>query len=140
MATKGTIIFKGDIGAPEGHYGKGQIVGVSDAAALTVFAAFMIDHSDCNVAKESFVSAVLGTDLAPGLSANVDRRATVYFRDPTDLTTHSFSYPAPAAADVEDKPQGERLTDVAVAAIVAAINLATGKSYTPQYGIVTQKR
>ncbi|MGD9131973.1 MAG: hypothetical protein PVH73_10445, partial [Candidatus Bathyarchaeota archaeon] len=63
-----------------------------------------------------------------------------YFRDPTTLSVHSFTLPAPPAADCEDTSEGERVTAAALAAVVGAINTATGKSYAALYGVVIQRR
>jgi hypothetical protein len=70
--------------------------------------------------------------------STADRRATVYFRHPSTLEVHQFSYPDPVDGDTEVTPQGERLTQAALATVVTAINTATGISYAPLYGVVTQ--
>jgi hypothetical protein len=70
--------------------------------------------------------------------SNADRRATIYYRHPVTLEVHQFTYFDPVAADSELTPQGERLTQEAVEAIVTAINVATGINHTPLYGVVTQ--
>lgn len=140
MATKGVLIFRGDLGNPRTHYAKSQIADVIDDTALGVFATGMAAHTECNIAKRSMVTLTIGTDSEPGVDANVDRKAVLYFRDPTTLKVHSITIPAPVDLDVEDTQNGERVTDVAGAAIVALINTATGKSYTWLYGVVIQKR
>lgn len=140
MADKGVIIWRGDLGNPETHYSKSQITDVTDATALNTLATALGAYSDCNIAKKSFSSMVLGTDSAPGANANVDRKAIVYMRDGTSLKVHSVTIPAPKSTATEETDQGERVTATALAGIVAAINTATGKSYTGLYGVVLQKR
>lgn len=140
MATKATLIWRGDFGAPESHYGKSGIAEVTDDAALAVLQTALAALTDANPAKRSFHTQTIGTNSLPGADANVDYRAVCYFLDPTTLKTHSITLPAIKATAVEDKPEGERVTDAAMATIVAAINTATGKSYTAMYGIVEQKR
>ena len=139
MATKGTIVFRGDSGSPENNYSKTQVTGVTDAAALTGLATAIGAHSNCNVAKESFASLTLGTDSAPGTGACVDKKGIAYFRHPTTLRTHSLTIPAIKNGSWENTPEGDRLTAGSLTAIVAAVNTATGVSYTPLWGKVIQK-
>lgn len=140
MASKGVLIWRGDLGAPESHYAKSQISEVTDDTALGVLQTALAAYTDCNAAKRSFLTLTLGTDSGPGADANVDRKAIIYFRDPTTLKVHSITIPAPVSTAVEDTPEGERVTTTALGVIVAAINTATGKSYTGLYGVVIQKR
>ena len=140
MAAKGIIVFRGDLGNPESHYSKSQVIDVTDDAALATLVTGLVAYTDCNAAKRSFVTATVITDAEPGADANVDRKAVIYMRDPTTLRVHSLTLPAPVATAVEDTVQGERVTAVAGAAIVALVNTATGKSYTFLYGVVIQKR
>lgn len=140
MASKGVIIWRGDLGNPESHYSKSQVSEVIDAAALLALQTSLLAFVDCNAAKRSFVASYIGTDSAPAAGANVDRKAVCYFRDPDTLKVHSVTLPAPKSTTVEDTVQGERVTPGSMTAIVAAINTATGKSYTPLYGKVIQKK
>jgi hypothetical protein len=140
MATKGIIIWRGDSGNPESHYSKSQIPDVTDDAALATLVTALDALTDCNDAKRSFISNTLLSDSEPGADANVDRKAIAYFRDPTTLKVHSITLAAPVSTATEMTDQGERLTAAAMSTIVAAINTATGKSYTALYGVVIQKR
>lgn len=140
MALKGIIVWRGDLGSPTSHYSKSQVADVSDDTALGTLATALTAYTDCNMAKRSFLTQTLGTDTLPAADANVDRKAIVYFRDPTTLKVHSITIPAPVDTMVEDTAEGERVTSVAAAAIVALLNTATGKSYTALYGVVIQKR
>jgi hypothetical protein len=140
MAAKGLLVWRGDFGSPEGHYAKSGVADVSDDAALAVLQTALAAYSDCNAAKRSYFTQTLGTDALPAADANVDQRAICYFRDPTTLKVHSVTIPAPKSTAIEDKPEGVRVTAAALTAIVAAINTATGKSYTALYGVVITKR
>lgn len=140
MATKGVIIWRGDLGNPESHYSKSQVPDVTDDTALGTLVTALDALTDCNDAKRSFISNTLLTDEEPDADANVDRKAVCYFRDPTTLKVHSVTLPAPKSTAVENTDQGERVTSTAMGTVVTAINAATGKSYTALYGVVVQKR
>lgn len=140
MPTKGAITWRGDTGNPPSHYSKSLIDSVTDDAALATLITALDALTDCNDAKRTFLTSTLLTDSAPAAGANVDRKAIAYFRHPTTLKTHSVTIPAPVDSACEDTDDGERLTSAAMATIVAAINTATGISYTALYGVVIQKR
>jgi hypothetical protein len=135
---KGVIVWRGDFGRPETHYAKSIIRDVTSDAALETLITSLLSHTDCNSAKRSFNTVNEMTDSAPGADANVDRRAVYYFRD-EDLTIKKLELPAPPAIDTENQGQGERVTAAALAAVVAAVNTATGKTYTGLYGKVIQR-
>jgi hypothetical protein len=141
MPNKGVITFRGDLGNPPNNYSRTMIEGVTDAAALATLVSALETHTLCNVAKTSFNAIVAGTDAAPGASANVDNKGTIFMRDPTNLHLVKVSLPAPVDADFEEisGSLGERYTAAALTAIVTAINTATGNSYTALYGTRTQK-
>lgn len=140
MATKGTLIFRGDLGSPKSHYAKTTIEGVTDDAALVTLMGVINSHTYANMAKRIFSSITPGTDEAPELAVNVDRRAVIYFRHPTSLKVHSITIPGINAASCEGVAEGERVTQANVVGIVAAIATATGVDYTALYGVVEQKR
>ena len=137
--TKGVAIWRGDLGNPETHYSKSMIAEVTDDAALATLVTALAALTDCNAAKRSFISNTSLTDSAPGASANVDRKAVCYFRDSTTLRVHSITLPAPKSS-ISEEGDNERVTAAAMTTIVTAINTATGKSYTPLYGVIIQKR
>jgi hypothetical protein len=140
MATKGVIVFRGDYGNPEGHYSKTIIKGVTDDAKLATLITTLSTHTNCNVSQRSFNAQVFMTDAKPGNDSNVDERNIIYFRHPTTLAVHSVTLPAPPDADWEYKPEGERVTDAAVTAVVTAIATATGIAYQAMYGVHITKR
>lgn len=142
MATKGVLIWRGDMGNPRSHYSKSQVVSVTDDAALATLAGALGAYSDANMAKRSHVTNTIGTDVLPGATpkANVDSKGIVYFRDAADLKVHSVTIPALVSTAHEEKDEGHRVTVVAGTAIVAAIATATGNTLTFLYGVYITKR
>lgn len=130
MPTKGVIVWRGDTGRPENNYSTSRVEGVTDDTALNTLITALLSHTDCNAAKRSFNSVTAMTDSAPGASATVDRKAVLYMRNPTNLHVVKIELPAPASASTEFGDKYEKLTSAAEAAILAAINTATGASYT----------
>lgn len=132
----GTINFKcdrGNVGSK--HVAKTRIKGVADLASLQTLATTLGGFTGANVARQGFVDFANGTTAAPGTGVNSDHRGTAYFQDSSG-GIHSITIPgwddaahAPVAGD-----DGDRMADADVAAIVAAINTATGESYTPLWG------
>lgn len=138
---KGIIVFRGTRGSPQSNKVKCSIFGPTDATALGTLAATLATHSKCNAASRSFVDQADIDTSIPASPANTDIKGVVYFRDPDTLRTHSITIPDPVDADVDEtQDEGDRLTDTAVSAIVTAINTATGKSYTPLYGVHLKPR
>lgn len=142
MATKGVLIWRGDIGKPRSNYSKTQIANVTDDTALGTLATALAAYSDANMAKRSHVTNTIGTDSEPGAtpSANVDSKGIVYFRDASDLSVHSVTIPALVSTAWEEKDEGYRVTPTAGAAIVSAIATATGNTLTFLYGVYITKR
>jgi hypothetical protein len=99
----------------------------------------MAAFTTCNEYERSFSWIGSESLLAPGVGANVDLKAVVYFRDPATLKTLSFVYPSPNSSDMEDKPQGKRLKWLVVTDIVSNISTMSGISYVPLSGLVYQK-
>jgi len=142
MASKGIIVWRGDMGRPTNHYSKTQIPDANDTPAVSVLATALAAYSTANIAKYSWVQSAVVTDEKPGAtpSANVDYRAIVYFRNTTTGNVHSVTIPAFLSTAVEETPEGDRVTDAAMIAIVAAIATATGETLVPLHGVVIQKR
>lgn len=138
--TKGIFVFRGDLGSPMSHYAKTSVMSVLTDLAAETLGTFLDSQSEANLAKRAFQTITGLTDTAPGIAANVDRKAIIYFRQPTNLKVRSITIPAPVSTICEETPEGERITSVAMTAIVAAIATATGIPYTPLYGVVLQKR
>jgi hypothetical protein len=138
---KGIIVWKGDLGSPPNNFAKSTIEGVTDDAALSALATALLAHSDCVVARRSFNAVTGVTTTAPGVSANVDNKCTVFMQDPSTLHTISLEIPAVKAASMEvvDNAEFERMTAAALALVVAAVNTATGKSLTGLYGKANKK-
>jgi hypothetical protein len=133
---KGVIIFRGDAGRPQNHYSKSTIEYPTDDTTLATFCTSFAAHTEANIARRSFNTVTQMTDSAPGTGVNMDNRCVLYMRDPATMHIVSFEYPAPVAADWITVAEGDRLTSVALNAIVADINTMTGKSYSGLYGKV----
>ena len=141
MATwaKGVIVWQGDYGQPESHLSKGSFRDVTDAAALDTLATALLAYTDCNVYAKHFNSITETGSAAPGVDANVDEKAMIVMKDSADGSVAKFLIPAPVSTMFEMQDQGDRVTAVALAAIVAAVNAATGKTYVGMYGKKLQK-
>lgn len=132
--TKGVIMWQGDYGKPEANIVKGIYREVTDAAALDTLATALLAHTDCNVYAKHYNSVTETGSSAPGVDANVDEKAQIVLKDSSNGKIIKFLIPAPVAADFELVGQGERMTSVALTAIVSALNTATGKTYIGLYG------
>lgn len=140
MATKGSFVFKGDKGKPNSHTTKAIVDGVTDDAALVVLQAVMQTHTQTVLQQRTFATITSVSTTAPGLDINVDLKAVYYFKNPTTFKVHSLTLPAPPPLDYELTDNGERVKAATVAEVVAAIAVATGVSYIPLYGVITQVR
>jgi hypothetical protein len=121
------------------HKAKSVLRNVSGPSTVFGLRGALDDRTKCICRTSAYVdrrNQFLGASVDP--ASNADRRATVYYRHPVTLEVHQFTYFDPITADSVLTPQGERLTQEAVEAVVAAINVATGISHTPLYGVVTQ--
>lgn len=137
---KGILVWKGDLGSPPTHVRRSEVSFPLSQNALGTFFDALLTYTDCKRQKASIVESNQYGDPAPGADVNVDRWAKIFFRDPTTLGIHSFSLPGIKSSAVEGTNRGERVTLAALSAIVTAINTLTGKSYTPLYGVVMQRR
>lgn len=134
------VRYIGDIGGRGSHEVDCFIRRVEYAwTPINTFNNALNAHTDCNrgAIVRTTVTSLAGS--APGTSVNVDKRAIIYFRDPSDLKVYQFSYPAPIAADLETKPSGIRIKDSVVTTIVGYISTLNSISYVPLYGLYYQK-
>lgn len=133
---KGVIVWKGDLGSPPNNYSKSTVEGVLTEAALTTLATALAAHSTAVVARTSYNALTVVTSAAPGVSANVDEKCTVFMQDPSNLHLVSIDIPAILAASMEsiDNTQFKRMKAAALAEVVAAINTATGRGLAALYG------
>lgn len=140
MATfKGTIIWVGDSGSVGANQTLTFITPI-DWAAFPAFITSLENHTLCNRACYVRHSVIASGAGAPGASADVSKTANIYFRDPSDLSVHVFSYPAPIAADIETVATGKRVKKSAVVAIVGYINTMLSTSYVPLYGTYYERK
>jgi len=137
---KAVYVWRGDLGNPEGHYSKSVVSDVKDIPSAVALHDTLVTHSKASKVKLGFSTSYIYDDEEPGLDANVDKKAIYYMREIATGKMISLTIPAPVDADIEDTPQGERVTAAALAAVTAAINLATEKVFAGLYGIVIQKR
>lgn len=137
--TRGIIVYKGDYGSPESNLSKGTFKDVLDSAKLDTLATALIAFSDAVVAAKHFNSVTEVTTTPPGADANVDLKAMIVLKDTGDGSVIKFLIPAPKASLYEATEQGDRVTDANMATITAAVNAATGKTFTPLYGKIIQK-
>ncbi len=106
---------------------------------INVLFAAVQEHSLC-LGRFLYYTLVYNLEVdPPGVGANVDRKAVIYFRDPATLEALTFTYPAPIAADVEDTQWGKRIKKSVVDDIVGHLSTMAGKSYTALYGVFLQR-
>lgn len=130
----GQIVWRGDLGLPEADESLSKVSPVLSAGGLDSLALAVNPHTECNYAYRHFIRTDDATPVAPGVGANVDKKAVLYFRDPDTLKLLTFTYPTPIAADIDRKETGDIIKDAIVVEIVGYINIVTGKSYIPLYG------
>ena len=135
----GVIEWLGDSGSPKSNLTPMVVPLCLGAAQLSAFMVAMDAHTLCKYKQFNLVYSLGYVQAAPGVNANIDKKAIIYYRDPDDLKVHSLTYPAPIAADIEDTPSGKRIKDSSVATIVGYINTMTGKSYVPLHGVYYEK-
>lgn len=136
----GVLRWRGDIGAPDGHLSKSPIMVVAiGTSEVATFGASMLAHTDCNLAYYGMYRDITSNPAFPGVGADVTKKAVIYFRDPSTLEVLHFNYAAPIAADIETTPAGKRVKQSAVALIVGYINIVSGKSYVPLYGVYYER-
>jgi hypothetical protein len=134
---KGTIVWVGDRGTSKSpHTGKSIVNDVTDKAALVTLRTALAAYVDCNAGRASVVDFDSGTGSAPGVDANVDERAIIYMKDPSDDSVKSITLPAwdVVTYPLDASSEGDRIAAADVAAITALINTATGNSYVGLWG------
>lgn len=137
----GIITFRGDNGNPKANNKKKvEILGVTNNTALNILWYELGLHSKCNVAKGTWQMSLLLTDEAPDTDANIDKVAIIYFRDPDTMRVRKLHLPSPLDADIEETKEGQRVKKAIVTELVGHLSTACGKSFSPLYGIVIQKK
>jgi hypothetical protein len=85
----------------------------------------------------SMCKRILYTDpIPPG--SNGDKKAIIFFRDPSDGNLGKLTYPDPIDEDIETVPEGKRIKMSVVEEIVSDMNEAALTSYSAVGGIVIQ--
>ena len=134
VTNKGIVIWRGDYGRPRAHYSKSIIKFVLTDAALGVLGTALAPLSDANYAKRSYITETGATDSAPGAAVSMDTKGVIWFKDTADNSIITLTIPALKSTAWEVTDAGKRVTAAALATIVAAVNTATGKTYTALYG------
>lgn len=137
---KSAIIWRGDTGSPSeqktvlpvGIFGE-------DWTVTSVLANAVNPHSLCNLAYLQLTRWQDINNVAPGVGADISKKATIYFRDPDTLKVKHFTFPSPIAVDLEDVGYGKRVKEAIVIEIVGYLSTFFGKTLIPLYGVYTQK-
>jgi hypothetical protein len=138
--TKGIICFRGSAGGSgKLHLYRGEVLGVK-YATLDTFSSAMVSKTLAKIRERTWLRTDPSDTAVPPADRNVDRIATVFYREGSTGSVRRFSFPLPVASIVEERSSGERLTVAAVEEIVGLIATATEQTLYPLYGIVTQKR
>ena len=140
IRTKGKLIFWGDSGLTQNNL-VATVTPLKYMSPLYIlnFADSLNPHTLCTIPYAVNMRTYGNGIESPGTGANIDKKAVLYFRDPTDLSIHTFTYPCPPPADIEETGYGTRIKNSVVADIVSWINIFTGKSFEPLYGIYYQR-
>lgn len=141
MASQRCILtWLGTVGGRRGHISTSILDGVASVGECLAFADGMGSKSNANVKLYHHSRRYVKTLSPPGGGANLDRICTVYLRNVSDGTVRELIFPDPIASLSVEKSQGERLTDAALADIVALVNASSSETFVGLYGVVTQKR
>lgn len=135
------MLWKGDTGTPMNHLSPSYIPLVPNNryTQLKTFATAVDAYSLCNYSFARETVCWKETEVAPGAGANIDKKGIIYFRDPRDWHVHTFTYPAPIAASIEDVGYGKRIKDATVIAIVALLSTFVEETLVPLYGVYYEK-
>lgn len=134
---KGTIVWHGDRGTGKSpHTSKSIVNGVIGLTELVTLRTALAAYVDCNAGRASAVDFDAGTPSAPGAGVNVDERAVIYMKDPSDDSVKSITLAGwdTTTYPLEASSEGDRIAAADVAAITALINTATGESYSGLWG------
>lgn len=139
--TKGTMLFKGDYGNDPNQIAQMNIANPSDQGALNTLHDYIIsDLTDCTKVKNTFTSTNTDVGLAPGVGANIDKKAVLVCQDTDAGSVLRHEVPAPKPSIIVVTADGERVDQVHVAAFAAQLSLATGKNIIGKYGYIKQKK
>lgn len=136
----GTIKWIGDRGIADNPVAKSKFRSITDKAALATFATWIKTNvTDCNITYYAVSDETRPNESRPGVDANVDVLAVIVVQESTG-SVRKHSIPAPMAAIIEAKDQGDRISQTIVDGFATAYGVATGLSFTGLYGYVTQKK
>lgn len=106
--------------------------------AIGTLLAALLPYTDCTQDYIFRSTKYTYTEAFPA-DANLDIKAVVYFKHPTNGKVHHIELPAPVSTMFELQGKGERVTSVALSAIVGAISTAYGISFIPLWGKKIQR-
>lgn len=137
----GSLLWRGDLGSSAWANECRSDVGlVWGTGRLITFAGNIEPYSLCNLTNYFVVWSYSQTAGAPGVGANIDRKAVIYFREEGDEKVYHFQYPEPLAADIEVTPWGKRIKSAKVIEVVNLIAYAKNKTLIPLYGAYYQRK
>jgi hypothetical protein len=135
---RGIISWIGDRGTGrQPHIIRCIINNVISLSALQTAATALSAYSKGGIRKNAVLTEADGPQLVPpGVDANLDEHAIIYFRDTDADKIRSVVIPAwdIITHPLVESSEGDRIADADVADIVDIINTATGKSYIPLWG------
>lgn len=141
LGNTGSILWRGDLGSSAKSNESRSFSGPNtDSLTFGTFCNAIEAYSLCNLTHKFWIRSFTQTAGAPGVSANIDKKVVIYYRDPDTLEVLNFQYPTPTVTDIEDTPWGKRVKGPVVTAIVALISTMAGKSYVPLYGIYYERK
>ena len=137
----GCLVWRGSRGGGKAHSYNSRIqifyAGITDFAT---FAVAIAPYSNCVLRSRTWSHTADVNLTAPAAGTIIDRKATIYMRDPETGRGVSFSFPDPVASICEIQSNGERIKQSDVESIVGLINTLTSHGYTALYGVVEQSR
>lgn len=143
MPYHGGIQWIGDSGAPQGQQTISLVRSIatpSTGQKMLDLRGSMLAHSECNTPVVIMVSTYPQTpSTPPGVGANINKRALIYFRDPSDQKVYHFDYPCPIAAEIESTPTGNIIKQATVVIITGYLSTCFGRTLVPLYGVYLQR-
>jgi hypothetical protein len=139
-----TINFHGDYGNknPDGGFRIMRFPwteNIIDNAKTFAMRNVMNTYSQCSPSWYSHTEKACVEVAAPGVGANLDIKARIYFKHPTSGKIHRVEIPAPIDSMFEEQEQGDRVKQADLEAIVSAISTCYSVAFIPLYGLKIQR-
>ena len=141
---QGYVKLRGDAGATKADK---QIKGVRfpwsanalSNANIAALRTMLLSYSDCVEDGRAIVQKRTEVSAPPGVDANIDVKAKIFFKNTVNGKVHSIEIPAPVSTMFELVGQGNRVKQADVVAIVADISTQLGETFIPLYGKKIQR-